>query len=502
MSLKTGLAALVIISLFPFSGCGDREAGAARRTTLVASLRELQKIYPAKPRGVVRLASWNIRKFSWKSRDRWEFEIISRIIAVQQFDLVAIQEIVDPNNVLEKDSALYQLKLRLKKLTGKTWKSISTKKYTRGYPKRTAKGDLVTAGSPEAYGFLWRTDKVKLISSGGIIVELNKNSKVTDLSGMKLDSALSRAPFVATFKARKFDFTLATFHATFGRKAYPNGNSATKSVKAVDIRREIHQLDNVLEAIQEANGPENDVILMGDFNGNLEDSSWKDFEKGDWIPVFSEPDTQRTVVRGGNLYDNVIFSGGYSRREFKDHFGVYSFDNDPYVSKKFLKLSEKDAQDLISKIRKDPKAIRTTPLLNDLYLWTLIKYKNYQKKYDEYAIFAKWRKELRKAERKFGKDNVGKKWTGHRWYKNRLNSPWNDDPSHAEASDHRPIWVDFRNGLNDDDAPGSSDYGVFSKGTPKKERRVLYRLDTKKVEGEAAAKSKIQDNLPTGWLKR
>lgn len=67
------------------------------------------------------------------------------------------------------------------------------------------------------------------------------------------DQLLERPPYVATFCAHGFDFTLMTIHVLFG--------DAKK-----DRRGELSLIASCAKAILAANGSEQDLIICGDFN--------------------------------------------------------------------------------------------------------------------------------------------------------------------------------------------------------------------------------------------
>jgi len=68
-----------------------------------------------------------------------------------------------------------------------------------------------------------------------------------------------REPFVARFKAGNFDFTLITIHVLYGDSK-------------VELREEIKLLDDVLLNVNDHNGGEKDIILLGEFNFDSTDT--------------------------------------------------------------------------------------------------------------------------------------------------------------------------------------------------------------------------------------
>ena len=126
----------------------------------------------------ISVASWNIRIFSTGSRDDAELELICD--RLQQFDLIAIQEVRDREVVNRTLALLGQ----------------------RGAAYDALVSEQVGRGVKERYAFLWRQDAVQALGEGVVWPD---------------DGDLFiREPYIATFRAGHFDFTLITLHAIFG----------------------------------------------------------------------------------------------------------------------------------------------------------------------------------------------------------------------------------------------------------------------------------------------
>jgi len=230
----------------------------------------------------VKIASWNIRILSDESRDSSELRKIASIIS--QFDLVAVQEVRD-----------YQVLKRLqRKLPG--WDYAASKKVGRG--------------QKEIYAYFWQKDKVKLAGDCATFRDPG--------------DGFIREPYACTFVADEFDFTLTTIHLLYGDR---------KS----DRRKELVLLDEVVEAVQEANGPEDDVILLGDFNFGPTDQGW---QLEGYIPLFKPP--IKTTIGGKSLYDNIWINPSHTK-EFADSTGMIKFDETMYggnLKKASLEVSD------------------------------------------------------------------------------------------------------------------------------------------------------------------
>jgi endonuclease/exonuclease/phosphatase family metal-dependent hydrolase len=167
------------------------------------------------PPGQIRLASFNIRIYSTGSRDDTELGLIAD--RLQQFDLVAIQELRD-EEVVQRTLSILE---------------------ARGHVYHAMVSPPVGRGVKERYAFLWRPEKVAPVDSGTVYSDP--------------DDVFIREPFYASFRAGSFDFTLITIHVIFGDGV-------------ADRRAENMLLDDVYRAVQGADPNEQDVILLGDFN--------------------------------------------------------------------------------------------------------------------------------------------------------------------------------------------------------------------------------------------
>ncbi len=219
----------------------------------------------------IRIATWNVRMLSSNSRDDRELAKIADMIA--QFDIVAIQEVRD-TRVLDRLQ---------RRLPG--WSYVASR-------------PVGTAAHKERYAYFWQADRVDLLGDA---------ATVEDPSDI-----LIREPFAATFSSGDFDFTLCTIHVLYGT-----------SVPA--RRREIRVMDELVAAVQAANGAEDDVILLGDFNFPPDDPGW---QLDGYRALVHEPN--RTTIGSRSLYDNIWLD---PRRtvEFDDAVGIVAFDESDYA---------------------------------------------------------------------------------------------------------------------------------------------------------------------------
>jgi endonuclease/exonuclease/phosphatase family metal-dependent hydrolase len=212
------------------------------------------------------LASWNIRILSDASRDDSELQKIAAII--NRYDFVAIQEVRD-TIVLSRLKAL---------LPG--WDYIVS----------DAVGNTVT----ERYAYFYRTDLVSPLGTPYIYNDPNNE--------------FIREPYVAHFRSGEFDFTVITIHIIYGDTV-------------ADRRAEVSLLDEVIANVDTANGAEQDVMLMGDFNLPPDDSAWGITNYANLVPA-----TTMTTITDTSSYDN-FWIDILDTTECDDSILVYRFDD-------------------------------------------------------------------------------------------------------------------------------------------------------------------------------
>ena len=253
----------------------SREAGAAALAELEGETQEPPELPSPQldpvPPGQIRIASFNIRIYSTGSRTDAELELIAD--RLQQFDLVAVQELRD-QEVVNRTLAI---------LAG------------RGHEYEALVSEPVGRGVLERYAFFWRPDRVDPVGAGAIVADPG------DL--------FIREPFYASFRAGGFDFTLITIHSIFGDTVG-------------DRRAEGLLLDDIYRAVQGADPEEQDVILAGDFNLPPEDAGMAEVDAV-LDPVFTG--AIRTTISDASLYDNFWWDPDHVA-EWTGAAGIDRFD--------------------------------------------------------------------------------------------------------------------------------------------------------------------------------
>ena len=232
----------------------------------------------------LRLAAWNIRIMSHKSRSDAELIEIARTLA--DYDFIAIVELRDEMVLKRTQKILLQM--------GKMY----------DYEFSPAVG----RGSKERCAFLYRSRFVSVVRHGELY---------PDAADGKDD--FSRDPYWATFRAGEFDFSVIAVHVIWGKRVAPR-------------KAEVRALADVYRYVQKANGAEDDVLLVGDFNRNPTDADA--YRRIMAIPsmtrLFQFP--LKSHIKDSSLYDNIFFQRDhlteYLNRSGIDRFDETDFSND------------------------------------------------------------------------------------------------------------------------------------------------------------------------------
>ncbi len=233
----------------------------------------------SRPPGL-RLASWNIRKLSDNSRNDDELNKIVKILL--DYHLIAVSELLD-------EKVLKRIQEKLSEVGSEYGYQISDPVGKAGSRYR------------EHYAFLYYEASVCVVKPGEFYPD--------DADGT---DNFVRDPYWATFRAGKFDFSVIAVHVSWGDRV-------------AERRSEIMQLGEVYKHVQEANGTEDDVILVGDFNREPDDTTAYSnlMALPSMTRVFQLP--HKSHIRDSSLYDNIFFQAQYVT-EFLGIFGIDKFD--------------------------------------------------------------------------------------------------------------------------------------------------------------------------------
>ncbi|MES1937117.1 endonuclease/exonuclease/phosphatase family protein, partial [Salinisphaera hydrothermalis] len=234
-----------------------RSIQSVRLTLLVAVV--LTALYlPVSATAGVRIASWNLKHLGWNNGKN--LQAVAQIVG--RFDLVAIQEVMDP-------AAARRLAKIVSQDTGEPW----------GVTTSQLEGD---SSYRESYAFLWR--KSAVAHDSGDSLYLDPGNK------------FAREPYTASFttKDNHTELTLGTVHINYG-----DGRS--------DRTAEIRVLDQYWQWMGKTY--QGHRLLMGDFNMSPKDRSWRALDALAVPSITSGASTlSKTDGRFAHLYDNIWHS--------------------------------------------------------------------------------------------------------------------------------------------------------------------------------------------------
>ena len=225
----------------------------------------------------LRLAAWNIRIMSNKSRSDTELMKIARTLA--DYDFIAIVEL--------RDEAVLK----------RTQKILSQMGTAYDYQFSPAVG----RGVKERCAFLYKKERVSVIRPGELY---------PDTADGKDD--FIRDPYWATFRAGEFDFSVIAVHVIWGERV-------------AQRKAEVKALADVYKYVQAANGAEEDVLLVGDFNRNPTDADAysRIMAISSMTRLFQFP--QKSHIKDSSLYDNIFFQKD-AVKEYLNRSGIDKFD--------------------------------------------------------------------------------------------------------------------------------------------------------------------------------
>lgn len=224
----------------------------------------------------ITIASWNLKNIGkTKFNDPARIDIIIDIL--KNYDIIAIQEVKDitlqlPQQLIDKMN-----------MDGSNYKVVAS--------------DRVGRNVFEQYLFVYDDDKIDAIPG-------------TEGYGIEPNDEFEREPYYAMFRAGNFDFYLFTIHT-----------------KPSAVATEIPALRTAYIDLQNNTPDEDDIILLGDFNGRAPGVSAGSYITMDaiaQIPNIIFTINEETNTRGGRAYDNIIFQGNYTV-EYSGSSGVSTF---------------------------------------------------------------------------------------------------------------------------------------------------------------------------------
>jgi endonuclease/exonuclease/phosphatase family metal-dependent hydrolase len=223
----------------------------------------------------IKLSSFNTLHLGWGQTKSLE----SLAVIIGQYDIIALSEVM-------KNPHLEELEGELESLTGADWQWTQSELIGRSTYK-------------ERYAYIWRTDRVTLISGSAYVFPDE-------------DDHFIREPYIASFRSGNFDFTVIAIHLIYGEKE--------------EREAEARQLDNLFKTVQNQDPGENDVILVGDFNLPPMEEAWDEMKDIANMICLLHPPTRTSLGEEGlsQLYDNIWFETHHVS-EYTDQVEVFDF---------------------------------------------------------------------------------------------------------------------------------------------------------------------------------
>lgn len=253
----------------------------------------------------LRIATWNIATLGEQKREEVHLKILAEVIS--WFDVIAVQELKDN----------YADFVKIVGLAGSSYKFVFSD----------------TAGNNERMGFIYNSKKVKLldeIAEYAIPPSDYKDVKIADVKASF--NGFDRSPYLVSFAAGKYQFTLMTVHLYYGTDADKKslgrrGLEAYAVARWADLRSKSKNTYNGIK----------DVFALGDFNlpkAVKEDIIYRALvRRGLQLPDHTS--LIYSNISDDKNYDQIAFLPGTKSR-IKSH-GIFPFDNaafeDIYKSK-------------------------------------------------------------------------------------------------------------------------------------------------------------------------
>ena len=249
---------------------------------------------PAKAKGDLLLATWNIANLGVQDRREKDYQLIAEIVS--WFDLIAIQE---TNGNLEGLRGI---------------QDQSAGRYTVLFSD--------PGGNNERFAFVYDSERLEVLEEIGLITVPAKDLKSVRLPEVTQPfPGFDRNPYLVSFRADDLEFVLANVHLYFGDESSKAGMER-RCLEAYAVGRwaDLRRRD------AEAYLP--NVLALGDFNLPVRDESDPVYRaltrKGLNLPPHS------TKVGGSNLNDDAqydqmgVFPG--PMEEAIEQLGVFDFD--------------------------------------------------------------------------------------------------------------------------------------------------------------------------------
>ncbi|WP_457594984.1 endonuclease/exonuclease/phosphatase family protein [Hydrogenimonas sp.] len=263
----------------------------------IARLREHRALpsraIPQRRDDNILIATWNLTNFGLQKRQEEHLRLMAEIM--KPFDIVAVQEVADDLEQFERLHA---------HLEGE-WRYLFT--------------DI--AGNNERLGYLYRKDRVRPTGLAAELAMRGYERRSIVIEGMEPEEApftgFNRNPYMVGFQSGDFAFSIVNVHLYWS-------NIALRRLETKALAKWAKS------RIRRAGPPNNDIILIGDFN-------MPHVRPGD--PIYDElaeyglslpkhtTNLVGTNLAGDSDYDQIAFFPSRTDEDFAGRMGVFDFDN-------------------------------------------------------------------------------------------------------------------------------------------------------------------------------
>jgi endonuclease/exonuclease/phosphatase family metal-dependent hydrolase len=248
---------------------------------------------PPKQSDRVLIATWNIANLGVQERRDKDYRLLAEILS--WFDLTALQEVND-------------------NLTG-----------LRGIAQHLSTDYRLlfsdASGNDERMTFVYDATKVALLEEVGEVAPAPSDYRHITLPGVQQRfDGFDRNPYLATFRAGAFTFSLVNVHLYFGSDSAMARNR--RSLEAYAVARWADNRRKSPHAVT------SDIIPLGDFNLPQTQPGDPIFEaltkRGLQLPPHSTKIA--ATIASDNQYDQLAFFPGDTQQDFTGQIGVFDFD--------------------------------------------------------------------------------------------------------------------------------------------------------------------------------
>ncbi len=256
-----------------------------------------KRVVPKKQHDKLLVATWNLTNFGLQKRTSEHLKIMAHVLS--RFDVVAVQEVADN---------LTQFEELVSYMDG-NYKAIFS--------------DI--AGNYERLGYVYNATKLK---KRGLIAELamrsNERKRITIEVGEEKEEmdfeGFNRNPYMATFIAGSFEFTLVNVHLYWSdtRMRLLEAKALSTWAKKRNSKPVTHP-------------PSKDIMLIGDFNiPSLKDTDkyYREIKANGLQAPIHDTEYIGSNLAGDKSYDQIFFFPRHTSDEFDEgKIGVFDFDN-------------------------------------------------------------------------------------------------------------------------------------------------------------------------------